>query len=113
VVVHTFNPSTWEAEARGFLSSRTAWSAERVPGQSGKPCLEKHIYKIWVLRVPESIKVHNNLDIKHGSRQADMVLEQYLSTYIQHEGERERQRQRHRETDRDRYRETENERMRE
>jgi hypothetical protein len=24
VVVHTFNPSTWEAEADGFLSSRTA-----------------------------------------------------------------------------------------
>jgi hypothetical protein len=26
VVVHTFNPSTWEAEAGGFLSSRPAWS---------------------------------------------------------------------------------------
>jgi hypothetical protein len=25
VVVHTFNPSTWEAEAGGFLSSRLAW----------------------------------------------------------------------------------------
>jgi hypothetical protein len=24
VVVHTFNPSTWEAEAGGFLSSRPA-----------------------------------------------------------------------------------------
>ena len=24
VVAHTFNPSTWEAEAGGFLSSRTA-----------------------------------------------------------------------------------------
>jgi hypothetical protein len=28
VVVHAFNPSTWEAEAGGFLSSRTAWSTE-------------------------------------------------------------------------------------
>jgi major histocompatibility complex class I len=28
VVVHTINPSTWEAEAGGFLSSRTAWSAK-------------------------------------------------------------------------------------
>jgi hypothetical protein len=28
VVVHTFNPSTWEAEAGGFLSSRPAWSTE-------------------------------------------------------------------------------------
>jgi hypothetical protein len=30
VVVHAFNPSTWEAEAGGFL--RPVWSTERVPG---------------------------------------------------------------------------------
>jgi hypothetical protein len=35
VVAHTFNPSTREAEAGGFLSSRPAWSTERVPGQPG------------------------------------------------------------------------------
>jgi hypothetical protein len=35
VVVHTFNLSTWEAEAGGFLSSRPAWSTEQVPGQPG------------------------------------------------------------------------------
>jgi hypothetical protein len=35
VVVHAFNPSTWEAEAGGFLSSRPAWSTEWVPGQPG------------------------------------------------------------------------------
>jgi hypothetical protein len=28
VVAQAFNPSTWEAEANGFLSSRPAWSAE-------------------------------------------------------------------------------------
>jgi hypothetical protein len=28
VVVHTFNPSTQEAEAGGFLSLRPAWSTE-------------------------------------------------------------------------------------
>jgi major histocompatibility complex class I len=28
VLAHTFNPSTWEAEAGGFLSSRPAWSTE-------------------------------------------------------------------------------------
>jgi hypothetical protein len=28
VVAHTFYPSTWEAEAGGFLSSRPAWSTE-------------------------------------------------------------------------------------
>jgi hypothetical protein len=33
VVAPTFNPSTWEAEAGGFLSSRPAWSTKWVPGQ--------------------------------------------------------------------------------
>jgi hypothetical protein len=28
VVAHAFNPSIWEAEAGGFLSSRPAWSTE-------------------------------------------------------------------------------------
>jgi major histocompatibility complex class I len=28
VVAHTFNPSTREAEAGGFLSSRQAWSTK-------------------------------------------------------------------------------------
>jgi hypothetical protein len=28
VVAHAFNPSTWEAEAGGFLSSRSAWSTK-------------------------------------------------------------------------------------
>jgi major histocompatibility complex class I len=28
VVAQAFNPSTWEAEAGGFLSSRPAWSTE-------------------------------------------------------------------------------------
>jgi hypothetical protein len=28
MVAHTFNPSTWEAEAAGSLSSRPAWSTE-------------------------------------------------------------------------------------
>ena len=32
---HDFNPSTWEAEAGRFLSSRTAWFTECVPGQPG------------------------------------------------------------------------------
>jgi hypothetical protein len=35
VVAHAFNPSTWEAEAGKFLSSRPAWSIEWVPGHSG------------------------------------------------------------------------------
>jgi hypothetical protein len=35
MVAYAFNPSTWEAEAGGFLSSRPAWSTEWVPGQPG------------------------------------------------------------------------------
>jgi hypothetical protein len=35
VVGHAFNPSTWEAEAGGFLSSSPAWSTEWIPGQPG------------------------------------------------------------------------------
>jgi hypothetical protein len=35
MVAHAFNPSTPEAEAGGFLSSRPAWSTEWVPGQTG------------------------------------------------------------------------------
>jgi hypothetical protein len=35
VVAHTFNPSTWETEASGFLSSRPAWSTKWVLGQPG------------------------------------------------------------------------------
>jgi hypothetical protein len=35
MVAHAFNPSTWEAEASGFLSLRPAWSTEWVPGHPG------------------------------------------------------------------------------
>jgi hypothetical protein len=35
MVAHTFNPSTWEAEEGGYMSSRPAWSTKWVPGQSG------------------------------------------------------------------------------
>jgi hypothetical protein len=43
VVVHAFNPSTWEAEAGRFLSSKPAWSTEfqDSQGYTEKPCLEK------------------------------------------------------------------------
>jgi hypothetical protein len=42
VVAHAFNPSTWEAEAERFLSSRPAWSTEfqDSQGYTDKPCLK-------------------------------------------------------------------------
>jgi hypothetical protein len=43
VVVHVFNPSTWEADAGRFLSLRPAWSTEfqDSQGYTDNPCLEK------------------------------------------------------------------------
>jgi hypothetical protein len=43
MVVHVFNPSTWEAETGEFLSSRPAWPTEFQDSQdyTEKPCLEK------------------------------------------------------------------------
>jgi hypothetical protein len=36
VVAYAFNPSTWEAEAGGFLSLRPAWSTEFQDSQKKK-----------------------------------------------------------------------------
>jgi hypothetical protein len=44
VVAHTFNLSTWEAEAGGFVSLRPAWSTKSEfqdsQGYTKKPCLK-------------------------------------------------------------------------
>jgi hypothetical protein len=43
MVAHAFNPSTWKAEAGGFVSSRQAWYKEFQDSQGyiKKPCLKK------------------------------------------------------------------------
>jgi hypothetical protein len=74
MVVHAFDPSTWEAEVGGFPSSRPAWSTEWVPGQPGyteKPCLEK--------TKPKQNKNNNNNKIKQLTvRTQDMMpIRQY------------------------------------
>jgi hypothetical protein len=43
-VAHAFNPSSWEAEAGRFLSSRPAWLQSEFQDSQGyteKPCLKK------------------------------------------------------------------------
>ena len=47
MLVHAFNPSTWEAEVDGSLSLKPAWSTELVQGQLGllKLCLKKQTNK--------------------------------------------------------------------
>jgi hypothetical protein len=37
VVAHAFNPSPWQAEAGGFLSSRPAWSTQKIPANETPP----------------------------------------------------------------------------
>jgi hypothetical protein len=54
MVVHAFNPSTWEAEAGGFLSSRPAWSTEWAPGQPG-------LHRETLSQIPPSPKQTNKL----------------------------------------------------
>jgi hypothetical protein len=55
-VVHAFNPSTWEAEAGGFLSSRLAWSTKWVPGHPG-------LYRETLSRKKEKkISIKNNIN---------------------------------------------------
>jgi hypothetical protein len=72
-VAHAFNPSTWEAEAGGFLSSRPAWSTKWVPGLPGlyretlswrKKKREKKTFtylnaNIWNLKVHHRHLQHN------------------------------------------------------
>jgi hypothetical protein len=48
-LAHAFNPSTREAEAGGFLSSRPAWSTKWVLGQPGlhRETLSPGEKKVW------------------------------------------------------------------
>jgi hypothetical protein len=43
VVAHAFNPSTWEAEAGGYLSLRPAWS--RVSSRTARAIQRNHVLK--------------------------------------------------------------------
>jgi hypothetical protein len=66
VVVHTFNPSTWEAEAGGFLSSRPARTTQRNPVSNNQKKKKKVIFFFLKLMttVLDSEKHHSNDEIK-------------------------------------------------
>lgn len=49
MVLHTFNPSSQEAEEGKSLCVRTTWSAQCAPGQTGKnPLFKKICYYIYL-----------------------------------------------------------------
>jgi hypothetical protein len=106
MVAHAFNPSTWEAEAGGFLSSRPAWSTEWVPGQPGlhretlsrKTKNKKQTKKNQQKRLPDNILE----DLEAAQRKCQ--CQSAFATQRERERETETERQRHRERDRDRKR---------
>jgi hypothetical protein len=70
MVAHTFNLSTWEAEATEFLSSRPAWSTEfqASQGYTEKPCLTppppaKNFFFSPISRIKEYKKDEEKLKI--------------------------------------------------
>jgi hypothetical protein len=52
VLVHTFNPSTWEAEAGRSLSLRPAWSVEPASSRTAKATHRESL--------PQKTKNNNN-----------------------------------------------------
>jgi hypothetical protein len=65
VVAHAFNPSTQEAEAGGFLSSRPAWSKSEFQDSQGyteKSCLEKPKKKKERKKSPDGLREWSEAD---------------------------------------------------
>jgi hypothetical protein len=68
MVVHTFNPITWKAEAGRLLSLRPAYSpkcAQDSQGYTEKPCLEK-------------TKKQNKKKKKHNNNKTFRILQEQL-----------------------------------
>jgi hypothetical protein len=84
MVAHAFNPSTWEAEAGGFLSSRPAWSTKWVPGQSGlhretlSRKTKKKKKKDNAIFPPKKLLIYTTYTICHG-KMYHTILFCYLS----------------------------------
>jgi hypothetical protein len=72
MVAHAFNPSTREAEAGRFLSSRLAWSTKWVPGQPG-------LYRETLSRKTKKTNKQNSVSHSNGLTEAEnQVVEPWL-----------------------------------
>ena len=74
VVAQAFNPSTWEPEAGGFLSSRLAWSTKWVPGQ---PELHRE-----TLSQKDKNKTKQNKKPNHTENTITYTMQTYKKTFI-------------------------------
>jgi hypothetical protein len=61
VAAHTFNPSTWKAEAGGFLSLRSAWSTARAIQRNPILKKKKHTNKQKNSHLPFETGSHYSL----------------------------------------------------
>jgi hypothetical protein len=86
VVAHAFNPSTREAEAGGFLSSRTAWSTEWVPGQPG---LHRETLSRKTKKKKKKYIISLNTRSKHKFEREKRVKEMLASEGYNYSGHRE------------------------
>jgi hypothetical protein len=69
VVVHAFNPSTWEAEAGGFLSLRPAWSTKVVSSRTARAIQRNRLEK------PKKKKKKQNKTKKKRRRKEEDIKE--------------------------------------
>jgi hypothetical protein len=84
MVAHTFNPSTREAEAGGFLSSRPAWSTKWFPGQSGiyREALSRKTKQNKTKQNPKTPKPNQTKQKNSFNHQCAMVYYDYLLNII-------------------------------
>jgi hypothetical protein len=78
VVAHTFNPSTWEAEAGGFLSSRTARATQRNPVSKNK---KQNKTKQKQKKKKRKKKKRNSHNIKPTLIYFDVCIDVFLSHF--------------------------------
>jgi hypothetical protein len=74
VVAHAFNPSTWEAEAGRFLSSRTARATQRNPvsnnnnNKNKKQKQKQNKTNKTTQQVPGQLRLHSEKKGREGGR---------------------------------------------